>query len=202
MAENKSKLILASSSPVRSRLLKDAGIEFTAIPAAIDERSVEGPMLQAGAMPADIAEVLARAKAENISRENQTDPVIGCDQVLSLDDSIMHKPANMEEARRRLLLLSGKTHQLHSAVCIALSGDTVWAETVVCHIKFRELNPGFVGRHLADVGKIALQSVGAYQIEGKGAQLIEKMEGDLFSIMGLPLLPLLAKLRELKMIDG
>ena len=200
--ENSDEIILASASPVRATMLRDAGIECRVVPAEIDERSVEDPLLQSGALPADIAEVLARAKAEDVSGKNSGQAVIGCDQVLSLDEEILHKPKDMEEARRRLLLLSGKTHQLHSAVCLAIAGETTWTETAIAHITFRKLDPGFVGRHLAAAGQTALESVGAYQIEGRGVQLIERIEGDFFTVMGLPLLPLLAQLRAMSLIDG
>jgi septum formation protein len=127
--------------------------------------------------------------------------IVGCDQTLNLADEILHKIESMEEARRRLLHLSGRTHDLNSAICLVPAGDLVGADVSTCHVTFRKLDPGFVGRHLAEVGDIALSSVGAYQIEGAGIQLIEKIEGDFFAIMGLPLLPLLAKLREFDLID-
>lgn len=195
-------LVLASQSPFRARILADAGIGFTAIPAEIDERAVEQPMLDTESGPADIALVLAMAKASDVSQRNSGAVVIGADQTMSLDDKLLHKPRSMEEARRRLLQLAGKTHQLHSAVCLAQNEDIVWSHCETCHITFRPFDPGFVGRHLAHVGEIALSSVGAYQIEGRGIQLVEKIEGDFFSIIGLPLIPLLHQLRERKLIDG
>lgn len=127
---------------------------------------------------------------------------IGCDQTLSLDGDLLHKPADMEEARRRLLALSGKTHRLDSAVVLARDGETVWRHVDAALLTMRRLDPGFVGRHLARVGERALESVGAYQIEGEGIQLFARIEGDHFVIVGLPLLPLLGKLRELGAIDG
>jgi septum formation protein len=128
--------------------------------------------------------------------------VIGSDQTLSLEGDIFHKPANMDEARRRLLRLSGKTHELNSAIVLAKDGETLWRHMSIARMTMRDLDPGFVGRHLATVGDRALSSVGAYQFEGEGIQLFERIEGDYFAIIGLPLLPLLAKLRELEAIDG
>ena len=109
---------------------------------------------------------------------------------------------DMEAARRRLLALSGKTHELNSAVCIVRDGEVLWSLCDISTIGFRKLDPGFVGRHLAAVGDRALTSVGAYQIEGQGIQLFNRIDGDFFSIMGLPLLPLLAKLRDLGLMDS
>ena len=148
-----------------------------------------------------IAEVLAQAKALEVSERFSGVHVIGCDQTLTLDGQILHKPEDMEAARRRLLELSGKTHQLNSAVSIALNNEVIWSYVVVSHITFEKLDPGFVGRHLALVGDQVLSSVGAYQIEGPGIQLMEKIDGDYFSIIGLPLLPLLKQLRNLDLLD-
>ena len=146
--------------------------------------------------------MLAISKANDVSRNFADAYVIGCDQTLSLDGNLMHKPEDMEGARRRLLALSGKTHQLNSAVSIVRNGETLWSYVEVCRVTFRKLDPGFTGRHLAQAGEKVLSSVGAYQIEGHGVQLFEKVEGDFFSIIGLPILPLLAKLREYKLVDG
>jgi septum formation protein len=194
-------VILASRSPYRAQLLGNAGLRFETVAAEIDERAVETPLLRSGASGDDIAAVLAIAKAQDVSAGYPDYHVIGCDQTLSLGDELLHKPKDMEDARRRLLQLSDHIHHLNSAVCVVRNGETLWSHVEICAIHFRRLDPGFVGRHLAAVGEAALSSVGAYQIEGRGIQLIEAMEGDYFSIMGLPLLALLAKLRELDLID-
>ncbi len=115
--------------------------------------------------------------------------VIGSDQTLSLGDEIFHKPVDMEAARRHLLALSGRTHQLNSAVALVRNGETLWSHVAVARLTMRKLEPAFIGRYLARVGDKALSSVGAYQIEGEGIQLFEKIEGDYFTIVGLPLLP-------------
>lgn len=196
------RLILASGSPFRKKLLEKAGIDFEAIPAAIDERAVEAPLEGSGASPEDVALVLAEAKALDVSEKHPEAMVIGSDQTLSLGDTLFHKPADMEQARRRLLDLSGKTHHLNSAVVLARGGETLWRHVGIARLTMRPLDPAFVGRHLSRVGDVALSSVGAYQIEGEGIQLFDRIEGDYFTIVGLPMIPLLAALRERGTIDG
>jgi len=196
------RLILASKSPFRSALLKNAGIDFSGESADIDERAVEAPLYETGATPEEVAQVLAEAKALDVSEKNPGAVVIGCDQTLSLGDEIFHKPANMEAAGHQLLQFSGKTHQLNSAVVLVKDGETLWRHVSVARMTMRKLDPAFVGRYLGRVGDSALSSVGAYQVEGPGIQLFEKIEGDYFTIVGLPLLPLLAELRKENLIDG
>lgn len=196
-----SSIILASKSQFRAQILQNAGISFDAISADIDERSVEQPLIEAGLGGADVADVLAIAKATDVSQKNAGAYVIGSDQTLSLNNELLHKPEDMEAARRRLLALSGKTHELNSAVTIVRDSEVLWRYTAISQITFRDLSPAYLGQHLAKVGEIALSSVGAYQIEGMGIQLFEKIEGDFFSIMGLPILPLLKELRNLGLIE-
>ena len=195
------KIILASGSPFRKAMLENAGIDFEAIPADIDERAVEAALEGSGATPEDVALVLAEAKALDVSERNPSALVLGCDQTLSLGEVLFHKPGDMEGARRHLLALSGKTHQLNSAAVLARGGETLWRHAGIASLTMRQLDPAFVGRHLARVGDRALESVGAYQIEGEGVQLFEKIEGDYFTIVGLPLLAVLAELRSLGAID-
>nr|WP_313708757.1 Maf-like protein [Brucella intermedia] len=197
-----SDLILASKSPFRSALLKNADIEFSTASAEIDERAVEAPLYETGATPEEVAQVLAEAKALDVSEKNPGAVVIGCDQTLSLGDEIFHKPADMEAARRQLLKFSGMTHQLNSAVVLVKDGETLWRHVSIARMTMRDLDPGFVGRYLGRVGDAALSSVGAYQVEGPGIQLFDRIDGDYFTIVGLPLLPLLAELRKEKLIDG
>lgn len=196
------KLILASKSPFRSAILKNAGIVFSTESADIDERAVEAPLYKSGATPQEVAQVLAEAKALSVSENHPDVVVIGCDQTLSLGDQIFHKPVDMDAARRQLLQFSGKTHQLNSAVALVKNGKTLWRHVSVARMTMRDLDPGFVGRYLGRVGDIALSSVGAYQVEGPGIQLFEEIEGDYFTIVGLPLLPLLNELRKENLIDG
>ncbi|WP_340159305.1 Maf-like protein [uncultured Hoeflea sp.] len=195
-----SPLVLASASPFRKTLLENAGLTFDVEPAQIDERAVEAALGDLN--PEDVATILAEAKAQDVSERNPGAIVIGSDQTLSLDGAIYHKPADMDEARRRLLALSGKTHDLNSAIVLAKDGETIWRHMSVARMTMRDLDPGFIGRHLSNVGDEALSSVGAYQFEGEGIQLFERIDGDYFAIIGLPMLPLLAQLRDLGAIDG
>jgi septum formation protein len=196
------RLVLASASPFRKAMLEAAGVDIDVLKAEIDERTVEKTLEGSGASPEDVALVLAEAKALDVSEKNPGRLVLGCDQTLSLGDELFHKPKDMEGARRHLLSLSGKTHQLNSAAVLARNGATLWRHVGVANLTMRGLDPAFIGRHLARVGPAALNSVGAYQIEGEGVQLFDRIEGDHFTIVGLPLLPLLRELRALGAIDG
>jgi septum formation protein len=195
-------LILASKSPFRALVLKNAGVPFRAEPANIDERTVEAPLFNSGATPEDVAQILAEAKAVDVSERFAGELVLGSDQTLSLGDEVFHKPRDMDEARRHLLRLSGRTHQLNSAMALVKNGDTLWRHLSVARLTMRALPPEFIGRHLATVGEAALQSVGAYQYEGLGIQLFDSIEGDYFTIIGLPILPLLHELRRMGELNG
>jgi len=194
------RLVLASASPFRKALLENTGLSFDVEPAQIDERVVEETL--ADLTPEDVASVLAEAKAQDVSSRNPGAIVIGSDQTLSLAGNIYHKAASMDEARRRLLELSGRTHELNSAIVLARDGETIWRHISVARMTMRNLDPGFIGRHLSNAGDGVLSSVGAYQFEGEGIQLFERIEGDYFTIIGLPLLPLLSELRKSGAIDG
>lgn len=189
-------LILASGSKSRARILEAAGLAFIVEPPGLDEavmrQAVSG---ERSLSPHDVAEVLARAKAEAVSDLARQAYVIGGDQVLALGETVFSKPDSMEAARRQLLDLRGKTHTLHTAVAVATNGETIWAETTIATLTMRKLSPEFIGRYLAAAGDEVLNSVGAYQLESLGVQLFEKIDGDYFSILGLPLLPLLDALR-------
>ena len=196
-------LILASSSKIRARLLKAAGLAFIVEPASLDEHAMHQALSATDSSSAqDVAKVLARAKAEAVSDLAPAAFVIGADQVLVLGDRILTKPDSMEAARGELLDLSGKSHSLHTAVALATKGVTVWAHSETSTLLMRELTPQFIGRYLAAAGEEVLSSVGAYQIEGLGIELFEKIEGDYFSMLGLPLLPLLDALRGEGAIEG
>jgi len=195
-------VVLASASPFRRKMLEDAGVAVETARPGIDERAVEAAVEGSGITPEELAAILAEAKARDVSERMPGRLVVGADQTLSLGDEVLHKARDMEEARRRLLALSGRTHQLNSAAVLARDGQVLWRHVGVARLTMRPLDPAFVGRHLSRVGDGVLGSVGAYQIEGEGIQLFERIEGDHFTIVGLPLLPLLAKLRELGAIDG
>lgn len=196
------RIILASASPFRLAMLRNAGIETEANPSRIDERAVEEAIGDAAISPENLAWILAEAKAEEVSERFPGALVIGSDQTLSLGDEVLHKASDMEEARRRLLKLSGKTHHLNSAVVLARDGKALWGHVSVARMTMRKLDPGFVGRYLSRVGDQVLRSVGVYQIEGEGIQLFDAIEGDHFTIVGMPLLELIAELRRLGAIDG
>lgn len=195
-------IVLASGSPFRRKMLEDAGLAFDVERPEIDERAIESAIEGSGVTPEDLAAILAEAKALEVSQRRPGALVIGTDQTLSLGDAVLHKPKDMEEARRRLLALSAKTHQLNSAIVLMRDGETVWRHVGIARLTMRQLDPGFIGRHLSRVGDRALSSVGAYQVEGEGIQLFETIEGDHFTIVGLPLLPLLKTLRDIGAIDG
>ena len=195
-------IILASGSRIRAELLANAGLSFRVDPAQVDERAVEAPLLESGFPPADIARILAEAKAQETSTRNPGALVIGADQVLEFGGERLTKPEDMEAARRQLLAMSGKSHQLHSAAAIARDGETLWCGAATVHMKMRRFGPEFVGRYLAATGDVVLSSVGAYQLEGRGVQLFEAIEGDYFTVLGLPLLPLLQPLPELGAIGA
>ena len=196
-------LILASSSKSRAQLLEAAGLSFIAEPPGLDESAMRHAVAGDEALaPHDVAEVLARAKAEAVSEVAPKAYVIGADQVLAFGDVIMSKPDSLEAARRQLLDLSGKTHTLHAAIAVATKGETIWAETTLATLTMRRLSPQFIGRYLGAAGEEVLTSVGAYQIESTGIQLFEKIDGDYFSILGLPLIPLLDTLRREGVIES
>lgn len=194
-------LVLASGSKIRAELLKNAGLTIDIDPAGVDERAVEAPLLEAGFPPEDLASVLAEAKANDVSRRRPGDLVIGADQILAFECERRTKPEDMEAARRQLLAFSGKTHELLSAVVISKDGEAIWRHVSTARLTMRELSPAFVGHYLAAAGDVVLSSVGAYQLEGPGVQLFEKIDGDYFTILGLPMLPLLGQLRTLGVIE-
>src|SRR3990170_535933 len=203
MQAGRPPLILASGSKSRARILEAAGLAFIVEPPGLDE----GVMRQAvsgerSLAPPDVAPGFARAKAEAGGGVAPKAYVIGSDQVLALGKTILTKPDSMEAARRQLLDLSGKTHSLHTAVAVATNGEAIWAEATVATLTMRKLSPEFIGRYLAAAGEEVLSSVGAYQIEAIGVQLFDKIDGDYFSILGLPLIPLLDTLRREGVIES
>lgn len=189
-------IILASKSASRRMLLENAGLLIETDPAVIDERAVEAPLVEAGFGADDIALILANAKALDVSQRHPGRLVIGADQTLGLGKDRFHKPDTAEEARAQLLALRGKTHQLHSAVSVARDGETLWQHVDAAHMTMRDFSPEFLGRYLAEIGDTVYQTVGGYQLEGPGVQLFEKADGDYFTVLGLPLIPLLKYLRD------
>lgn len=196
------RLILASQSPFRRMLMDNAGLAFETRPAAIDERAVEAEIAARRPSPAELAEELAAAKALDVSGAEPGALVVGSDQTLSLDGRVFHKPADMAEAKAHLTAMAGRTHALNCGVALARDGIVLWRHVSIARLTMRPLSPDFIDRHLARVGDKVLASVGAYQLEGEGVQLFEAIDGDYFTILGLPLLPLLAELRKLGAIDA
>jgi septum formation protein len=193
---NSTPLVLASRSAARIALLSEAGIPFTVAPSSVDEREVEAPLMASGASPSAIAVALAEAKAIDVSTREPAAVVIGADQTLELDGDRWTTPATVAVAREQLARLSGRTHQLHSAVALARGGKTTWRHVATASLTMRALTPTAIDSYLADAGDSVTASVGAYQLEGAGVRLFERIDGDYFTILGLPLLPLLARLRE------
>lgn len=181
-------------------LLENAGIDFQWRAADIGEREIEASIDEKS--PDKVASVLAGAKALDVSRHFPAAWVIGSDQTMSLGDRVYHKAANRTEAKETLLSLSGKTHRLNSAVTIARDGKIVWEHVSHANLAARSFGEAFVDRYLEKVGGKALTSVGAYQLEGEGIHLFSEIDGDYFTILGLPMLPLLDQLRHLGAIDG
>ena len=179
-------------------MLEGAGLTFEIVPADVDETAIREALTadNEGVDPEDIADVLARAKAETVSAANPEAIVIGADQVLACNGMIFEKAKNATEAREALLKLRGHPHQLHSAVVIAEGGEVTWSHCDTAHMTMRKFSLQFLGEYVARSAPALTSSVGAYQLEGLGVQLFEKIEGDYFTILGLPLLPLLAELRQ------
>ncbi len=192
----KAPLVLASKSTARQALLKAAGIPFEIVAAGIDERITEAPLRSKGAPAMAIAAHLARAKALAVSAHATARLVVGADQVLALDSEIFAKPESREAARAQVAKLSGRTHALQSAVCVARDGAVLFEAISTAKMTCRVFSPEFIDRYIAAAGDAVLTSVGAYQVEGPGVHLFDKIDGDQATILGLPLLPLLAFLRE------
>lgn len=190
-------VVLASASRVRANLLRAAGVAVDVQPSTVDESSVIAAVTgERGSLPpADIAAILAEAKALDVVSSRAEALVIGADQTLEFDGRLFVKPESVEEARRNLLAMRGQTHALHSSVVLAFEGEAVWRHSETSWLTMREFSPQFLGRYMASVGDAVLDSVGCYHLEGPGVQLFERIEGDWFAILGLPMIPLLGELR-------
>jgi len=197
-------LILASGSPYRRKMLEAAGLSFHVVPADVDEAALKrGLAAQTPKpIPATIADALARAKAESVSVRHPDATVIGADQILALGDELLDKPGDLAAARVQLERLRGKTHRLISAVVVAEAGKVLWTHIDEAVLTMRPFSREFIDRYVAQAGPGLCQIVGAYEIEGPGVQLFERLEGDHFTIIGLPLVPLLAELRSRGVIDA
>jgi septum formation protein len=188
-------LILASRSDARAALLRAAGVAVEIVPAAVDEAAVKAAMLAEGAPARDIADTLAELKARRGAGRAPDRLVLGADQVLVADGIIFDKPGDVDAARRQLRSLRGTRHELLSAAVIFEAGAPVWRHIGRAVLTMRAFSDAFLEQYLQDEGDRLTQSVGGYRIEGLGAQLFSRVDGDLFTIMGLPLLEVLGFLR-------
>ena len=194
----KDPLILASQSRARQMLLHNAGLDFEPVPADIDERKVQ--KASGLSAPDEIASLLAREKARSVSSQKPGRYVIGADQTLALGERLFSKPAGREQAAEQLRALAGNSHELHSAVAVARDGKILFANISVARMTMRRLGADEIDAYLDQAGEAVTTSVGAYQLEGLGVHLFERIEGDHFTILGLPLLPLLAFLRSERLL--
>ncbi|QPF91917.1 Maf family protein [Bradyrhizobium commune] len=194
----KSRLILASQSGARKMLLANAGLEFKAIAADIDERGIQADSKLSN--PREVALLLAREKARAVSAGHPGSYAIGADQTLALGDRLFNKPAGRSQAMAQLRDLAGNGHELNSAIAVARDGKIVFEDVAIARMTMRQMSEAELSAYLDAAGDAVTTSVGAYQLEGLGIHLFERIEGDHFTILGLPLLPLLAFLRREQLI--
>lgn len=201
---DKPRLILASASAARRDMLRAAGLSFEIVPAEIDEDGISAAMVSESACvdASDVAAVLAAEKAVDVSRRCPGAVVIGSDQTLALGTRMLSKAATVAEARDVLDRLRGRTHELASAVALARDGEVLWQTVDSAQLTMRPFSDEFLESYLACAGEALTRSVGCYEIEGPGIQLFESIHGSHFTILGLPLLPLLARLREEGMVTA
>jgi septum formation protein len=199
------RIVLASASASRRKLLSAAGVVCDVVPSRVDEPAVRRKFEAASSEPIApevLAMALAEAKALDVAGRQPGALVIGADQVLALGSRIFEKPRDIAEARAHLTAFRGRTHVLHSCVALAADGTLLWRERSEAHMAMRAFSDAFLDFYLAKAGDAVCASVGAYQLEGLGIQLFERIEGDYFTILGLPLLPLLAELRNRKVLTA
>ncbi len=196
-------IILASTSLARQQLLRAAGVPFEAVAPMVDEQELTASLLYEKASPRDIADALAEAKAVKVSRRFPGALVLGSDSVLSYgDNQMLDKPATRGAVAQHLRILSGRSHHLICAAVMAQNGKPVWRTIETPKLTMRQLSDTFIADYVANVGDIVQGSVGAYHLEGLGAQLFSHIDGDYFSIVGLPVLAVLDYLRVRKMLPA
>jgi septum formation protein len=189
-------LILASQSKSRAQILANAGLSFQIYPSGVNEETIKVSCQEQGMSASQTTYLLALAKAESVARVFPERYVLGADQMLECEGRWFDKARTIAEAREQLQFLRSKTHVLPTSVVIVHRGQIVWQETVISSLTMRSYSDAFIDHYLEALQTDVLRSVGCYQIEGRGAQMFTKVSGDIFSIMGLPLLPLLAFLRQ------
>lgn len=187
------RLVLASKSAARRAMLEGAGVPFSVEVAGVDEDAVKAAHDPADAL--GLAVELARVKALAVSRRDPEAWVLGADQTLAFDGGLVSKAGSLDEARTRLTAMRGRPHQLHSGAALARNGQVVWAGADTATLHVRAFSDAFLDAYLAAEGEALLACVGSYRLEGLGAQLFERIEGDYFTVLGLPLWPVLAELR-------
>lgn len=197
-----SPIVLASGSAIRQTLLANAGVRFTADPVRLDEDAIRASLTADGAPPRDIADALAEAKARRGAARSPSALVIGCDQVLAFEERILAKPADLDEAADQLRMLRGKRHMLLSAAVIYEDGQPVWRHIGQVRLVMRPFSDTYLQDYLARQGASVLESVGAYKLEEEGVRLFAQVDGDYFTVLGLPLLPLLNYLTTRGVLEG
>lgn len=197
MSAGVGEIVLASGSRARREMLAAAGVHFTVQAADVDEPAIRARLFaeDKSIAPKKVAEVLAIAKAEDVSGKRPGSIIVGADQVLALDDELLSKASSIEAARAALQRLRGRTHELHSAVAFAEDGKVNFTHIATARLTMRDFSDGFLDDYLKRAADRVTQTVGAYELEGHGIQLFEKIEGDYFTILGMPLMPVLAELR-------
>jgi septum formation protein len=187
-------LLLASASPIRLALLRNAGLDVVAQPARIDEGAIRQSLAAEGAAPREMADVLAEYKARKLADLNPASLVLGCDQVLDFEGKAWSKPEDVEQARAQLKTLRGRSHHLHSALVLYHEGQPIWRSVGSARLTMHQVSDAYLESYLGRVWPAIASSVGGYQIEGEGIRLFSAIEGDYFTILGLPLVPLLSYL--------